>query len=69
MNPQETPTSHLTGRCAVSIVGTWIEYVTTELSCVVKTRLTKGFKGIKLELEQLERLRSEIPPPPHDYPY
>ena len=21
------------------------------------------------QLEQLERLRSEIPPPPHDYPY
>ena len=25
--------------------------------------------GKLVKLEQLERLRSEVPPPPHDYPY
>ena len=25
--------------------------------------------GLQVDLEQLEHLRSEIPPPPHDYPY
>ena len=38
-------------------------------SLMLKYQSQQGDDGNDSQLEQLERLRSKIPPPLHDYPY